>query len=405
MPFIRVAALKDLRRRLSDPAALAIWIGIPLVLAGMLSFISNTGGAPPRARILLVDQDRTALSGLLPAAVRQVNAPFDIEAVTLDAGRKRMNGGDATALLVIPAGFQNAVAGTGSAELKLITNPAQQVLPAMVRQALEVLVESAFYSQRLFGGPIRRIAERTSETPPTAADVASIAVEINGQLTKLQGVLLPPVINLTVKRVASAPPLNFGQLFLPGMLFMSFLFIAQGMSIDVWEEKREGTLQRLLAAPQSAGQLLLGKLIAGIGVTTVVSVVGLFAAVLWFGLAPSRVPAALLWCAFVSGALIALLTLLNLFASSQRGAELLSSVLVFPLMMLGGSFFPFESMPAWMAAAGRWTPNGLGVATLKELMYGNVSLTALGIGVLGIAIPAALAFAAASRRLRSFANA
>ena len=404
MQFVRIAALKDLRRRLSDPAALAIWIGIPVVLAGMLSFISNTGGTPPRARILLVDQDKTALSGLLPAAVRQVNAPFDIEDVTLDAGRKRMDDGDGTALLVIPAGFQNAVAGTGSAELKLITNPAQQVLPAMVRQAMEVLVESAFYSQRLFGGPIRKIAAGTG-APPSAADVASIAVEINQQMAALQGVLLPPVINLTVKREASAPPLNFGQLFLPGMLFMSFLFIAQGMSIDVWEEKREGTLQRLLAAPQSASQLLLGKLIAGIGVTTVVSVVGLLAAVFWFGVAPSRLPAALLWCAFVSGALIELLTFLNLFASSQRGAELLSSVLVFPLMMLGGSFFPFEAMPAWMAAAGRWTPNGLGVATLKELLYGNVSVTALGIGVLGIGIPAALAFVGAWRRLRSFANA
>ena len=404
MQFVRIAALKDLRRRLSDPAALAIWIGIPVVLAGMLSFISNTGGTPPRARILLVDQDKTALSGLLPAAVRQVNAPFDIEDVTLDAGRKRMDDGDGTALLVIPAGFQNAVAGTGSAELKLITNPAQQVLPAMVRQAMEVLVESAFYSQRLFGGPIRKIAGGTG-APPSAADVASIAVEINQQMAALQGVLLPPVINLTVKREASAPPLNFGQLFLPGMLFMSFLFIAQGMSIDVWDEKREGTLQRLLAAPQSAGQLLLGKLIAGIGVTTVVSVVGLLAAVFWFGVAPSRLPAALLWCAFVSGALVALLTFLNLFASSQRGAELLSSVLVFPLMMLGGSFFPFEAMPAWMAAAGRWTPNGLGVATLKELLYGNVSVTALGIGVLGIGIPAALAFVGAWRRLRSFANA
>jgi len=76
-----------------------------------------------------------------------------------------------------------------------------------------------------------------------------------------------------------------------------------------------------------------------------------------------------------------------------------------PLMMLGGSFFPFEAMPAWMAAAGRWTPNGLGVATLKELLYGNVSVTALGIGVLGIGIPATLAFVGAWRRLRSFANA
>ena len=93
MHFVRVAALKDLRRRLADPAALAIWIGIPLILSGLLSFISNTGGAPPRARVLLVDLDKTTVSGLLPAAMRQGNAPFDIETVALDVGRRRQ--GDA----------------------------------------------------------------------------------------------------------------------------------------------------------------------------------------------------------------------------------------------------------------------------------------------------------------------
>ena len=406
MHFVRVAALKDLRRRLADPAALAIWIGIPLILSGLLSFISNTGGAPPRAMVLLVDLDKTTVSGLLPAAMRQGNAPFDIETVALDVGRRRINDGDATALLVVPVGFQAAVVGIGSAQLQLVTNPAQQVLPAMVQQMLEVVVEAAFYGQQIFGDPIRKVAGSMIGPGPSDVNVASIAVEVNRQIAAMQGVLLPPVISVTAKRETSAAqPLNFGQLFLPGMLFMSFLFIAQGMSVDVWEEKREGTLLRLLATPQSTGQLLLGKLLAGVGVTTVVAAVGLLAAVVRFDLAWSRVPAALIWCAFVSGALIALLTLLHLFAGSQRGAELLSSVVVFPLMMLGGSFFPFEAMPAWMAAAGRWTPNGLGVATLKELLYGDVSATALGVGVVGIGVPAVLAFVGGWRRLRSFANA
>jgi len=94
-----------------------------------------------------------------------------------------------------------------------------------------------------------------------------------------------------------------------------------------------------------------------------------------------------------------------LFAGSQRGSELLSSIIVFPLMMLGGSFFPFEQMPAWMAAAGRWTPNGLGVARLKDLLYGEVSAQAVVTAVLGIGIPAALAFLGSCRRLRRFTNA
>jgi ABC-type Na+ efflux pump permease subunit len=403
--FVLVAALKDVRRRLADPAAMAVWIGIPLVLSGLLSFIANTGGGPPAALVLLVDQDNTLISRLLPGAARQGNTPIEIEPVTLEEGRRRIGAGEATALLVIPAGFQNAVIGSGSAQLQLVTNPAQRVLPALVQQMLEVLVEAAFYGERLFGESMRRVIGGSSQGPDNAA-VAAIAVEVNQQITRLQGVLLPPVISLSVQSETSRDvPLNFGQLFLPGMLFMSFLFIAQGMSGDVWDEKSGGTLQRVLTTPHGAGPFLFGKLLAAIMLTAVVALTGLLAAVAWFGLAWARIPGALVWCAFVAGSMIALLTLLHLFAGSQRGSELLSSVVVFPLMMLGGSFFPFEQMPAWMAAAGRWTPNGLGVTRLKDLLYGDVSVQALVIAVLGIGIPAALAFLGSCRRLRKFANA
>ena len=407
MRFVLVAAAKDIRRRMADPAALAMWIGLPLLLGGLLSFVaSGVGEAPPRARVLLVDQDNTALSALFPTAVRQGNTPIDLEEVALDEGRRRIDAGEATALLVIPAGFQDAVVGTGSARLQLVTNPAERVLPAMVRQMLEVVVEGAFYGQRLFAEPLSKIANSPQAGPASDTDVAAIAVDINQRLTQLQGVLLPPVITLSVKTDTSASqPLNFGQLFLPGVLFMAFLFIAQGMSVDVWDEKQEGTLRRLLTTPQSAGRLLAGKLVAGIAVAAVVALAGLVGAVALFGLPWSRVPVALLWCVYVCGALLVMLTLLHLFARSQRGSEMLSGVVTFPLMMLGGSFFPFEAMPAWMVSVGRWTPNGLGVVRLKDLLWGDVSMTAIGLAAVGIGIPAVLAFVLAWRRLRSFANA
>lgn len=406
MRFVLVAAGKDIRRRIADPAALLIWIGLPLILGGLLSFISSIGGdAPLRARVLLVDQDGTPISGLLPTAARQGSTPIDIEEVTLEEGRRRIDGGEASALLIVPAGFQNAVIGSGTARLQLVTNPSERVMPAMVRQMVEVLVEAAFYGQRLFSEPIKRIA--SSQSGPAAdADVASIAIAVNQRLTQLQGVLLPPVITFSVRTdTADEEPLNFGQLFLPGMLFMSFLFIAQGMGADIWEEKREGTLRRLLATPQSAGRLLLGKLLAGIAVALAVALVGLLGAVALFDLSWARIPAALLWCGYVCGALLAMLTLLNLFAGSQRSSDMLSGIIVFPLMMIGGSFFPFEAMPAWMASAGRWTPNGLGVTRLKDLLYGDVSIGSLALAALGIGIPALLAYLASWRRLRSFAHA
>jgi ABC-type multidrug transport system permease subunit len=108
----------------------------------------------------------------------------------------------------------------------------------------------------------------------------------------------------------------------------------------------------------------------------------------------------LAWCVFTGTALLALLMLLQMLASTQRGADLLSSTVIFPLMMLGGSFVPFEAMPAWMAAVGHWTPNGLGVARLKDLLYGDAAPQAMATAVLAIGLPAVAAFSLAGRTLR-----
>lgn len=402
MAYVLAAAAKDVRRRLADPAALAVWIGLPLLLGGLLGFIAGDGGTPPRATVLVADQDGTFASGLLTAALDRTGV-IDQRPVALDEGRRRIGDGGATALLVVPQGFQAAVLGQRAAEVTLVTNPAQQILPAVVEESLDIVVEGVFYAQQIFGPVLDRVVPRGNAGPPSDADVAAIAIAINQQLARMQNVLIPPAIALTIVRDVpeeGAASLGLGQLFFPGMLFMSFLFIASGMSGDVWEEQRMGTLSRALATPQSAHRLLAGKLAAGVALMAVIGGVALAAGTALFDIAWWRVPGALAWCVFAGAALLALLTLVQLFASSQRGADMLSSTIVFPLMMLGGSFFPFETMPGWMAAIGQWTPNGLAVTRLKDLLYGEAPLLPLAAAALGIGVPAALAFAAAGHRLR-----
>jgi ABC-type multidrug transport system permease subunit len=405
MRFVVAAAIKDVRRRFADPAALAIWIGIPLLLGGLMSVIAS-GGGPPRARILLVDQDGTFVSRLLlnaggpPAG----SSLFDFEEVNLEDGRRRIAEGDATALLVVPQGFQDSVLRDRPSTIELVTNPAERILPGMAEEALDMLVEGVFYLQQLFGPTIRQIVDGPSSGSgsPSNAEVAALSIEINERLGALQGVLIPPAIQLEVKVEGpqDGEQLSFGQLFLPGILFMSFLFVAQGMSSDVWDEKARGTLRRALTTPQSASRLLAGKLAAGIVLMTVIGLGGLMSAIVFFDISWTRVPLATMWCAFAGATLIALMTLLQTLAGSQRGAEMLATLVVLPLMMLGGSFFPFEAMPAWMAAIGQWTPNGLAVVRLKELLYGHPSAEAMIVSALGIGIPGAIAFAVTARRLQ-----
>jgi ABC-type Na+ efflux pump permease subunit len=402
MRYLIVAAAKDIRRRLKDPAALAFWVALPLLLGGLLSFVLGDNAPPPRATVLIADEDATFISGLLPTALERAPV-LDVQSVSVADGRRRIDDGDASALLIVPAGFGQAVLDSGSAELTLLTNPAEQILPGIVEETVEIVVEGVFYAQQLFGPTLRRIGAGGAAGPPSNADVAAIAVEINQQIASLQNLVIPPAIALTVVRESpeqTGPSLTMAHLFLPGMLFMSFLFIAGAMAGDIWEEQQMGTLRRALTTPQSVYRLLAGKLVAGLALMSVIGLVALVAAALLFDLAWWRVPVALGWCVFTGGALLALLTPLQMLASSQRAADMLSSTLIFPLMMIGGSFLPFETMPPWMAAVGQWTPNGLGVARLKDLLYADVAWQPIALAALGLGLPAAAAYVLAAGTLR-----
>ncbi|HVL69580.1 MAG TPA: ABC transporter permease [Vicinamibacterales bacterium] len=407
MRFAAAAALKDIRRRVADPVALVVWIGIPLAIGSLMNVvIGGIGSAPPRARVLVADQDGTVLSRLLSGSGGPQSAFgefVDVEQVTLGDGRRRIDAGEGTALLVIRARFQEAVLDDKPAELQLITNPGQRILPGIVRERVEVLVEGIFYVQRLFAAEARALSRSLAGgAVPSDADLAAISTGIGARMRELEGTLLPPAITLEVLEEQRRPGVrpNFGQLFFPGILLMSMLFIAQGMSLDIWQEKTRGTLRRVLTTSQPVGALLAGKLLAGAALIAVVVSVALFASVWLFGVAWWRLPLAAAWCIVAGTALLAMLTLLQVQATSERGGQLLSMLVIFPLIMAGGSFFPFETMPAWMAEIGRRTPNGLAVVRLKEILFGDPDVRTLSASLLAIAVPAVAAGVLTVRRLR-----
>jgi ABC-type multidrug transport system permease subunit len=407
--FALLAAVKDFRRRLADPAALVMWIGLPVVIGALMSLIGGDSGPVPRARLLLIDQDQTFVSGLVAraATVGQLADFLEIESVSAEVGQRRIDGGDASALLVLPKGLQDGVLREQSTSLTLVTNPAQRILPGILEEGLKIVIEGAFYAQRLFGQPLRQIVDGlpSGATGPSDDLVASVSRSINQRLRALQSTLVPPIITLEAKAVAAAERPSFGALFLPGLLFMALLFTAQGMSIDIWTEKLQGTLRRTLSTPQGAGAFLAGKLVAGVGIMAVATLFALVLGVFVFKVPLSRAPLALAWATYCGAALLCYLVAIQLMATSARGGQLLSTMVVFPLMMVGGSFFPFETMPPWMATIGGWTPNGLAVVQVKAILFGTPDGSGVLLAALGIGLPAVAAFLFSARRLaRAFAT-
>jgi ABC-type multidrug transport system permease subunit len=74
----------------------------------------------------------------------------------------------------------------------------------------------------------------------------------------------------------------------------------------------------------------------------------------------------------------------------------MTMVLLFPLMMAGGSFFPLAALPGWIANLGRFVPNGFVVDRMSDELLSATAwsidamswLILIAIAVSGLALSA-----------------
>lgn len=387
MYFVLTSAVKDLLRLRRDPTTLLVWLGVPAVIAVLLVTIFGSGDVRPNGKLLIVDEDKGLAATLLTGAFSQgpLGNMIAVEKVDREDGRRRIDKGDASALLIIPKGLTAAVLEGQSAKLQLVRNPAQQILPAIVEEALSMLTDAAFYLQAIAGDQLRKTSMAGA---PTDAQIAAMSIQVNHAVAGLRKYLSPPLIQLDTKIVKPKPDEsgNFATLMLPGMLYMAVFFVAGGLASDVWRERTSGALRRVLTTPVALGAFLAGKLIATMLVLALVGAFGITLAHFLIGLPGTHLPLAILWIALSGTGLYLLMMLIQSLASNERVANLLSNFVLLPLSMLGGSFFPLDQMPKTFARIGRLTPNGWSLLQFQGILAGAAVPSAFGIVILFVVV-------------------
>jgi ABC-type multidrug transport system permease subunit len=400
MRFLWTAVRKDLARLRRDPISVATSLGIPLILVTLVTLVFGGGQGTPQGRLLVADEDGTFLSQALTGAFSRdpLSKMFVLETIGREEGRRRMDHGDASALLIVPKGFQDAVFQSHPAQLQLVTNPAQSILPNIAEETLSVMVDGGFYLQRLAANQLSGFA--TGQRPSYATIVqASLAFSRLGQ--SLSKYLDPALIKLELTVTADKrESQNVGAIFLPTMLFMGLLFVGNSFALDIWKEHSWGTLRRLATTPVSLGAFLGGRLISLALVLCTVALLGV-GGMRWLADVPvASVPLATIWLTLSGLAFYLFLLTIAVHTSGQRAANVVGNLVVFPLALVGGSFFPFEMMPDWMASIGRFTPNGWAITWFKAFVAGSAHTRELVIGAGWMAAVGSLLFLVTVRRLR-----
>lgn len=358
MSFALSSFRKDVARWRQDVVATLIWIAIPLMIGGLITTLMGSD-VKPHGTLLLVDEDETFLSELIVGAYSagELGELLSVEKTTFEDGFERVNDGEASGLLVIPAGFAEAFLESTPVTLTLRTNPSQTILPGIIQNVTEILLDAGFYAHQLFSDEIETMTSMTEE--PSDAQVAAIAVAIQNKMEVVAPRLFPPVIDVVIIEPPPAeprPPLML--LFLPGIVLMAVVFAANGIAADFWQERSLGTLRRLVYSPALLAEFLLGKAAAAALIITLVGGFTMVLGFLYHGIAWSKLLPSLIWIAVSGVTLFAWFGALQMMFSNRRTANVISSMLVFPLLMAGGSFFPLAVLPGWIAAIGRVSPNG-----------------------------------------------
>jgi len=256
-----------------------------------------------------------------------------------------------------------------------------------------------------------RLAE--ARNPPSAGDARSVAAPSVGfwlpawslasrelvrffrQRTRVVGALGQPFIfwvlfgaglGGTFRAPAWAPPgMSYQEYFLPGVAVLIVLFTAIFSTISIIEDRREGFLQAVLVAPLPRASLVMGKVMGGTALAVIQAALFLLLGpLLWLvGLSPhmslsvSAVDALgiLAFLVLQGFALTALGYVMAWPLDSTQGYHALMSVLLMPMWLLSGAFFPVPES-GWLAWVMRVNPLTYGVVGLQRILFAHAEQAA-----------------------------
>lgn len=373
VPLVILA--KDLRQRLRDRSALLVAIVVPLVLASIFGLIfHNAIGGRITFTFGVVDLDHGPAaaafsSQVLPPLHRQGLVDVRHEP-TLAAGRSAADRNRVSATFVLPAGLSAGVLRGTPATIRVIGN-----------------VGASIGTQ---------VAQSIAESYANGIDTLRIVDAAGGSgLGRGAGPNLPVPIALADVSTQRRQ-LDAGTFYAAGMaVFFVFFTVQFGIS-SLLEERRDGTLARMLVAPVHRSSVLAGKLLTSLVVGC--ASMGVLAVATHFLLSAhwgNAVGVALLIVAGVIAA-TCVMALVATLARTPDQAQSWQSMVALVLGMLGGTFFPLAQAGGFLAALSLLTPQAWFLRGIENMTGGAGPSVVIGpvAAILAFAlVTGALAFA------------
>ena len=363
-------AAKDIKERLRDRSAIILAVLVPLGMAFVLNAtLSGITEGEFQTNVAVHDADGGAVAAGLLGVLSDIEDDGYLTLRTVDGeapAQTLVDEGEVSAAIVIPAGFSDAVGSNQAADLIVFTNP-DSPIEAQVATAITAGFASEINAVRL---SINTAIAAGTITDPT--EIGALAVTAQGQPTpvELQGI------------EAEDSGFDIATFFAMGIAVFFLFFTVQFCILSLIDERDNGTMARLLAAPISRQSVLVGKLAASFVIGVASTVVLWLATTLLMGAEWGNAFGVILLIIVGVAAAMGVTAVVAMSAKTAEQAGALTAFIVVVLGMLGGVFFPISRTSGALGFASQLTPH-------FWLMDGFQDLSA------GAAVPAILPAAGA----------
>lgn len=309
-------------------------VGLALISIFVFGWLFGGGGST-KLRLGVVDQDGSPLAAQMVTQLQR-SGSLAVTTGSRDGEVQALRDGHRDAVIVLQASF-GAELRQGHASIQVYYDQSNPITQANARMAVQSIVASL--NQQAAGG-----------VAPVTLDEQAVSVHNLRQIDWLT----------------------------PGMLGMMLMWanLTIGSVLVMW--RQQGILRRLAATPIRPGMLMGTQMLARLVLSLAQG--GVLIAV---AMAVFRVQVVGSWWALGLTVALGALTMMALgfvagsFARTPEAAQAVTFLVSFPMMFLGGSYFPTDSAPAFLSPVIKALPLSYLNDALRQIINNGASLQAV----------------------------
>lgn len=401
---------KELRVLLRDRQALTLLFMMPVFFILVMSFalegVFEAGSKGRPIGVLVIDQDKSALVEQTLADLKRLEGltllqTIDGVTLTLERAEQLIQIGKYPLALLFEKGFSERIRSTPKdsteemATVRFVSDPATNLqLLASVKGAITSVIERRAFLENLTYRLKKEFETPTAGLPPLAKELLNLGAGkrfesmLSGAPSGESGQARVAFISTSPQGFSPGRRPTATEQNVPAYTIFGVFFIVLTVASSFIQEKKEGTFQRLLAAPLPKMALLLGKLFPYYLVNLIQIVLMFAVGVILFGIKLGNLPALIVVSFALAAAANGLGLLVAALGKTEAQVNGFSVLLAITLAALGGMMVPTFIMPDVMKTLSLFTPHAWALAG-----YHDIIIRGLGVKQVLLEVEVLLGFA------------